>query len=1079
MRRRMRKVLGWGLVLLVAVLIGGGWFAYSYVTDGETLRAAIRDGAPRFLPGSLVDVRKVHVKPFAGQVILSSLSVRRLEAGNAVPDGTSPWVQISYDPWAMLDGRFELREVVVAQPRVRLRRRKDGSWNFEGLLASPWPMPPSEFWPPIRIENGTVELVDEADGPSAVPAVILRDVSVKISSGDLHGTPIKFEGSARGDLYESIKLEGAIDRATGRVVAKGDLTRLALSKTLGDRLPHEAREVFRRLALVGGEANVTLRSLAYDPKAAVPLRYDARVEINSGVWECEKLPFPISELSAVVAIRDGKAIIERSSGRNGSTSAHATGEIALGDPAHAPFHLELDAEGVEGDKRLSDWLCRTFPTVAPGLWEDLQPSGRADVSVEVDRPGPGPRIDWKAAIGCRDVAITYKEFKYPLEHISGEVIAGPDRVDIDLHTLYVGGKPLTVKGSVDKPATLKIVDLDFTAQSLPIDETLLDAMPPDVREKVESFKPQGTVRGKAHVHRTPPVRPGDPPKGVITFDADLDLSPGCAITWDDLKYTVRDLTGHLQIRPASWIFKDMKGKHGQATITGDGRVDKLGPDKLKVGLHVHADNLLFENQLRDALALAWQKTWDTLNPTGASDVDVTIAVETGKADRYHLEIIPRQANLRLRFERLAFEGDGGGPSVIEMPMEDVRGLFEFNDGTVTMRKGAFTFRNSPVKFDWGEVQVQNSGQFSLKVRDLNVEDFRIDGGLRKLMPPLMAKFAQRLDDGKTFRIRTDLALGWSGKASEPATCAWRDGTVVFLDNTIQAGSSVELKHIQGEINHLEGAFNGRDLTVGGIMRLDSVSLSDLQLTELRSPLEVRDGKARLTEIRGILMKGAVAGRLEVGLESTPKFEASLSIEGADLEAYARSLPGKQDIRGQLSGRIGLSGLGGDPHTYQGSGEAHITKGDLGKLPSWALALKALNLAGTNRTAFDQADAWFTIRNGQTALDPIELYGDAFSLHGRGTMDVQGDLNVPLRVLYSRDTWHIPGFSDVIREMEGQILVLRVFGTVAGPSYKLEPFPAAGEFARSLGDRRATRLPRERNSNVPRFPIGRLRPRPSE
>ena len=166
MRRRVRKVVGWVLLLLVAVVIGGGWFAYSYVTDSETLRAAIREGAPRFLPGCKVDVQRVQVRPFAGKVVLNVISLRRWERGSPLLVGSSPWVQVSYDPWAMLDGRFDLKEIVVAQPRLQLRRRVDGTWNFLGLLADPWPLPPSETSPPIRIENGTVDWSTRPTGPT-------------------------------------------------------------------------------------------------------------------------------------------------------------------------------------------------------------------------------------------------------------------------------------------------------------------------------------------------------------------------------------------------------------------------------------------------------------------------------------------------------------------------------------------------------------------------------------------------------------------------------------------------------------------------------------------------------------------------------------------------------------------------------------------------------------------------------------------------------------------------------------------------------------------------------------------------
>ena len=45
-RRRLRKVLAWGTVVLLAILAGGLWFAYVYVTDSETLARLIQAEAP-------------------------------------------------------------------------------------------------------------------------------------------------------------------------------------------------------------------------------------------------------------------------------------------------------------------------------------------------------------------------------------------------------------------------------------------------------------------------------------------------------------------------------------------------------------------------------------------------------------------------------------------------------------------------------------------------------------------------------------------------------------------------------------------------------------------------------------------------------------------------------------------------------------------------------------------------------------------------------------------------------------------------------------------------------------------------
>ena len=49
--RRVVKALIWGLVLCLSILGGGLWFAYWYMTDGETVAQLIREHAVRYFPG--------------------------------------------------------------------------------------------------------------------------------------------------------------------------------------------------------------------------------------------------------------------------------------------------------------------------------------------------------------------------------------------------------------------------------------------------------------------------------------------------------------------------------------------------------------------------------------------------------------------------------------------------------------------------------------------------------------------------------------------------------------------------------------------------------------------------------------------------------------------------------------------------------------------------------------------------------------------------------------------------------------------------------------------------------------------
>src|SRR5262249_42725986 len=149
---------------------------------------------------------------------------------------------------------------------------------------------------------------------------------------------------------------------------------------------------------------------------------------------------------------------------------------------------------------------------------------------------------------------------------------------------------------------------------------------------------------------------------------------------------------------------------------------------------------------------------------------------------------------------------------------------------------------------------------------------------------------------------------------------------------IQAG--LPLEHMQGQLANVWGESNGATLEVHGALDLCSVSLLGQQVTQLESPLHVKNGVAALSNIRGRLLGGELLGAFQVSLDATPRYMARLELSGADLQRYARSLPGRQSFRGQISAKLDLNGLGNDLRNLQGQGEAHITQGDLGELPGF-------------------------------------------------------------------------------------------------------------------------------------------------
>ena len=1056
-RGRVRKLVLWTLSLLMAVVVGGAIAAYHYVTEGETLVALIRQEAPRFLPRCRVDLIEARIRPVAGQVLLHALSVGDAGPGGLASMAYLPYVQISYNPWAMFHGRFEPSQVTIPRPTIRLKRRADGTWNCQGLLADPWPGPTGGAIPAITVKDGTVELI--GPGQDAPVFKVLTEVAVEVPAQANSGGPVPFELTAKGDLFERVHLRGVVDPAGRLILQPGELVRLNLSDSLRDRLPPEATAALGRLGLDAGEVDARWTALEVDPAAPCPVRCDGSARLRRGILKCPNLPFPISDVSVDAEIKDGIVTVTSAKGIDGATALAVRGRFALDDPAHAPFEVVAEARGLQLDGRLR----AKTPVPHRDLWDLYFPevarapdasAGRINLALRAGRATAGAPVGLAADIELVDVAMRYKHFPYRVEHVRGWMHLTPERLTLEKVRTIVGNGALVVNGTVDDPGPDAVAALTFDVEALPVDDPLfLEALPKDVRKVVADFRPTGTVRGQARLVRRPDPARRDP-MGKVTFDAAIDLNPGCSATWTGLKYPVRDLLGHLEIHPDLWTFTKMRGWNNQARIEIDGQVRKVGVDPkaepgrrdlLKVAVRVEAKNLPFDHVLRDALPKPWDLTWETLNPTGASDIVATVEAEPGQKEHSRITIRPRpQTNVKLRFNPVAAAG-GPPPAPLELRMDDVGGLFVYDTATepptTSMSDVSFTFQRAKVQFGQGSVDVRNSGQFQLGVSRLEVDGLLLDEGLRRMMPPVMATFARRLDDRKLTKLKGDLGLGWSGVPGESAWCTWDRGLVVLAGNKLEVGGrDIALDNIEGELRGVRGSFDGHDLKLFGGIELASVKILDQQLTKIDATMAVENGQASIDLTRGSLLGGALAGRVSTTLDVTPRYAVALAVQDASLKEYAKTLPGHQTFKGRVSGDIEVSGMGYDLRSLNGRAYARVLDGDLGTLPFVLQVFKKLSLAENAKSAFDTAEVTAKIANGETTLRPVHLTGNTISLQGDGTLDVRGILNLKLELLAGRDDFHIPLLSDVTRELSGLFGAIRVEGPISSPSFRVEPLP---------------------------------------
>lgn len=1054
MRRRKyrwRKILLWGFLFVASVLVGAIAFAYTYITDSETLAALIRDEAPRYLPDSRVNIERVLLRPLVGDVELRQTTVWQKIDGQDFLAAKIAWLQIRSDFKSLLWGKPAIREVIVAHPQLRIKRRKDGSWNLQGLLADPFPQTNLPK-PVVTISGGTIEL---DDGPK--PGPILRDVSVRVEplpDGSYH-----FEGDARGVAFERLALAGTYDpRAGVLVLTKGDLSGLTLSDALRSRLPKAAKDSLEKLGLDQGEVDISVARLVRDPKANPPLTYEVGVVLREGVWRCPDMPFPLAGVAMAATITPATIRIDHASGHDGKTEVRLRPScLSAVDPAHGPMDLDLQVEHLDLDERLK----AKTPVRLFDLWEKFSPPdrknlGQVNASVRVTRARTGEDLRYVTDVDVQDVAIQHYLFKYPLEHVHGKLTYKDRKIAVNLRT-FVAGQPLTGIGTIENPGPNAVVYLTFKAGAMPVDSVLLNALPPEASQVVKSFQPKGSVRGTTVLTRTPV--PGDT-KGKVRVDSDLYLNDGCSIAWKGLPYPVRDLTGHLSLHPDRWVFTDMKGRNNSAEIAASGKVLQISPGKLAVDLHLQAEKLPFDSQLRDSLPVEWSRSWGVLNPLGSARVDAHIVLAPDRPGDYKFTITP-EPNTRVQLRLTPAPGTeiSTKEGVIALPsMDGVSGKFLFDNGVVTMNDVAFTFRQAPVHFGSGQVRLQNNGAFTLSVNDLEVKGLRMEHELRKIMPPVMSQFAYRLNDGM-FSGFGNMTIGWTGVLNDAAVCSWDHARVVFNDNHIATGLPIE--HIQGQISDISGKFDGRKLTVDGIVDLESVKIQDQHLTKVSSPLHVGEGRAALTDLAADLLGGKLYGKAEVTLDATPHYTASFKVVEAKLEEYAKTIEGHQEYAGTLNASVEVEGLGQDLKTLHGKGNAQVIDGDFGKLPLFLKLIEGLPLKRRRHMGFDAANVSFTMDNGQANLDPITITSDSINLHGSGTVSHLGSLNLQFTPTFGRDERSlIRAANSAIRPVEGQLMVIHVGGNTSLPKIQPTFLPfvthGVGEVFRKISDRRGKR-----------------------
>ena len=102
--RRLVKFLVWSLIVGLTLTTAAVWFAYAFVTDGDTVGRLIRAELRLFFPHAQLDFGKIDFRPLRGKATLKQVSAAQTIDGQPFRTAIIPWMEVRCGPWRLLHG---------------------------------------------------------------------------------------------------------------------------------------------------------------------------------------------------------------------------------------------------------------------------------------------------------------------------------------------------------------------------------------------------------------------------------------------------------------------------------------------------------------------------------------------------------------------------------------------------------------------------------------------------------------------------------------------------------------------------------------------------------------------------------------------------------------------------------------------------------------------------------------------------------------------------------------------------------------------------------------------------------------
>lgn len=452
--------------------------------------------------------------------------------------------------------------------------------------------------------------------------------------------------------YRLHELNGAVQfRPDGRIALKDiagvrDRGRVVINGLLGGRLSHEGKlsitgesislseellaclserdqELIRRFrATAKADVHVEMQRPAR-PLDHPPAPWDVEVDLRflDGSVNLESFPYPLDHLGGQMRIARQRIDVAGLSGRRRNGRVSVSGWASDVPDQGVVFELALNATAIEID----DVLGNALPNSGRRLYERFEPAGVADIVGTLRTTEPGGTLSCNLEANLAQASVRILESGARLDNARAQLTITPETLAVTEFHGQFGRADVRAEASIPLAEDDSRLSVHLAADRLPLDDSLRQALPPDLRTVWDSFLPAGTAAVEVrYEHRSSAsqpaaaTQPAGHPAGSLDYTVVIEPQ-GCEAVYEDFPLRLRDVKGRITVTPKEVRIEPTTAVHEGSPVRLAGAI-RRGAGNTAIELTVDAKEVAFSESVRQVLPWRMRRLWNDVKPVGKADL---------------------------------------------------------------------------------------------------------------------------------------------------------------------------------------------------------------------------------------------------------------------------------------------------------------------------------------------------------------------------------------------------------------------------------------------------------------------------